>query len=460
MRLSNFCCSSLALAGAAWLLVPTRGSAYVIAGSGLPPGQRDARVYNNFTDATANDNLTPDPDFPGALGARMAIWKACVEWGSTLHGNGDGDPSQPGGLGSGGANFDAAFAGEADGVGSADDNVFSELGGSNGGIYAFTETPTSDGWRIRFYSIWNWSDGPGISIGSGNVDIQGIATHEYGHALGLDHSSVPSATMFPSTGNGVSLRSIEQDDIDGVRAIYGVASPTKPTITAVAVSGTTITITGHDFAASGNEIWFAAPGQTPASIPSPLVVLPGQVSTGGGTQLSVGTPAGAADGDILVKVPGSGFDTVSNAWPVDLNPGPACNTPSNSCVQSPNSFSPFGARMGFSGSNSIAQNDLTLIAQDIPPLKLTIFYYGRTANGLYPFANGTRCIDAPLYRLLPATTSDLLGVATRLVDVHNLPQGGGMLPGSEMHASAYYRDPAAGGAFFNTADVLSWIWCP
>jgi hypothetical protein len=116
--------------------------------------------------------------------------------------------------------------------------------------------------------------------------------------------------------------------------------------------------------------------------------------------------------------------------------------------------------MGFTGSNSIAQNDLSLQCYDIPPGHLTIFYYGRSANGSYAFGNGTRCIDGPLYRLLPAVNADATGAAVRALDVNNLPAGGSMIAGSTMNASAYYRDPAAGGAFFNTADVLSWIWCP
>jgi len=461
MKLWNWISCSAALAGAAWVLLPTRGEAWVVIGTGLNTTQRDFRIYNNFTDSTANDNVTPDPNFPGSLGAVMAIWKACAEWGSRLHGNGNGDPSQPGDIGSGGANFDAAFAGEANGVGSADDNILSEISGSSGGVLAYTELPSEDGWRIRFYSTWQWADGPGTGIGSGTIDIQGVTTHEFGHALCLGHTSVPGATMGATIiGNGVAMRSIEADDIGGVQAIYGVASANKPVITGVTVNGSTITITGAHFAPTGNEIWFRTSGQTLDTILNPLTVLAGQVSTAGGTQLSVGTPPLADDGDILVKVPGLSFDTLSNAWPADINAGPGCNTPGNTCVQSPNSVSPFGAGMGYTGSTSIAQNNTTLLCYDIPPLKLTIFYYGRTANGSYPFGNGTRCIDGPLYRLLPAVTSDNSGTATRVIDLNNMPPGGSMIPGSTMHASAYYRDPAAGGAFFNTADVLSWIWCP
>jgi hypothetical protein len=460
MQMRNWIASSLALAGAAWVLLPTRGDAYVVLGTGLGPDQRDVRIYNNFTDPTANDNVTPDANFPGALGAPMAIWKACVEWGSTLHGSGNGDPSQLGGLGSGGANFDAAWAGLADGVGSTDSNIVSELAGSSGGVLAFTELPSENGWRIRFYSTWTWADGPAVGIGSGTMDIQGIATHEYGHALGLGHSVVPGSTMLAGvSGNAVPLRSIEMDDSDGIQAVYGVASAGKPKITGLAINGSTLTISGQNFAATGNEIWFTAPSVTSELLANPLVVVSGMDSTGAGTQITVGTPSTAGDGDILVKIPGTGFDSVSNAWPADVNPGPVCNTPSNSCVLNPNSYSIFGATMTYTGTTSIAQNNLTLVCYDIPPLKGTLFY-GRSSNGLFPFGNGTRCIDSPLYRLKPATQSDALGVATRVVDLNNLPPGGSMLPGSQMHASAYFRDPAAGGALFNSADVLNWIWCP
>lgn len=460
-KMRNWLSSSLALAGAAWVFVPMRGEAYQIVGAGLAPGQRDVRIYNNFTDAAANDNVAAHTNFPGALGAPMAMWKACVEWGSVLHGNGNGDSSQPGGLGSGGANFDAAWAGEADGVGSTDANIVSELAGSSGSVYAFTELPADNGWRIRFYSVWNWADGPDVGIGAGTIDIQGIMTHEYGHALGLGHSVSPGSTMLAGvSGNGVSLRTIETDDADGVQAIYGTISAGKPRITGIAISGSTITITGQNFAATGNEVWFTAPNTTPEGNTAPLVVVGAQASTGGGTQISVGTPSTAGDGDILVKIPGTGFDTVSNAWPADVNPGPACNTPHNTCVMNPNSYSLFGASMAYAGTTSYAQNDLTLMCYDIPPLKGTLFYYGRTANGFFPFGNGTRCVDTPLYRLKPATTSDVMGIAIRVIDLNDMPTGGSMLPGSEMHASAFFRDPAAGGAAFNSADVLSWIWCP
>ncbi|WP_425397049.1 matrixin family metalloprotease [Aeoliella sp.] len=60
----------------------------------------------------------------------------------------------------------------------------------------------------------------------GVVDIIEIAVHEIGHALGLDHEDPSNATaiMNPSYGNrysGPGSAFLFQDDIDGIRAIYG-----------------------------------------------------------------------------------------------------------------------------------------------------------------------------------------------------------------------------------------------
>lgn len=51
------------------------------------------------------------------------------------------------------------------------------------------------------------------------IDLVTVAAHEIGHALGLGHSNVACALMNPFY-NG-SQRYLAQDDIDGIRAIYG-----------------------------------------------------------------------------------------------------------------------------------------------------------------------------------------------------------------------------------------------
>ncbi|MEM7308383.1 MAG: matrixin family metalloprotease [Planctomycetota bacterium] len=310
--------ATAAVAGSALLFPAEAPAGYSTIGGALGIGQRDLRVFDNFSAPEANDNTTADPSFPGYTGAELAIWKAAVEWGSELHGDGQGDPHQPGGLGSGGANFDLSWQGNATGTGSINQNIHSQVSGSNGGVLAYCETPISDGWRIRYYSAWVWDDGPDAPP-FGRMDLQGVATHELGHALGLGHSTTVGATMYATvSGNGVTQRSIEADDAAGLQSIYGVKSPTKPRITQSSVNTVagTVTLTGQSFAATGNQVWFTRAASSSPSV-DPIVRVSGVASGAGGTSITVAIPAAAGPGDVLVRVPGSGHAALSNAWPLD-----------------------------------------------------------------------------------------------------------------------------------------------
>ena len=57
---------------------------------------------------------------------------------------------------------------------------------------------------------------------SGTQYVADIATHEIGHFLGLDHSSDPSATMYPTAMPGIDT--LSADDVAGVQALYGPAA--------------------------------------------------------------------------------------------------------------------------------------------------------------------------------------------------------------------------------------------
>jgi hypothetical protein len=99
---------------------------------------------------------------------------------------------------------------------------------SNGSAIATTYW-WSSGSRIIDADIVFW-DGAfqffaGSSGCSGGFYIEDIAAHEFGHALGLGHSTVTSATMYPSVSScATGNRTLDADDIAGVRALY----PSQP----------------------------------------------------------------------------------------------------------------------------------------------------------------------------------------------------------------------------------------
>ena len=85
-------------------------------------------------------------------------------------------------------------------------------------------------WDSRF-TFYTGSSGCGGIANS--AYLEDIATHELGHALGLNHSTVATATMYPSYGYcSQELRTLDPDDIAAVQALYpGSASATDGTAT-------------------------------------------------------------------------------------------------------------------------------------------------------------------------------------------------------------------------------------
>ena len=385
------------------LSAPADLAAFVVTGEFLPLTQRDMRVFNNFSDAVANDNLVPHPNFPGQVGAPLAIWKAHVEWASDPYaGNGKGDPlpSNPVLVGCG-ANFDNTFQGFASSPGTTNDNVHSELLDSSGSTVAFTETPITDGWRTRYISAWTWSDGPGLA-GNGQLDLQAVATHQVGHTLGLGHSSVSGATMAATiSGTGEGARSVETDDCFGVQAIYGVLSPSKPHIEALSGSksiGGTLVITGANFVPVGNEVWFTRD----ASDGEPVKVL-GVTSLQGGTRIEVAIPAGVADGEVLVKVGAvSDGSALSNAFPVgfvDAPPVAGAFTPIEPGLGPVGGTEPW---LGGAGDLSPGTGSLLLLVEDAPAQAAGLLFVS-LQEGAAPLKGGT-LYAVPIAALFPIAT--------------------------------------------------------
>ncbi|RJO65835.1 MAG: hypothetical protein C4523_15215 [Myxococcales bacterium] len=97
------------------------------------------------------------------------------------------------------------------------------LGG--GGVLAFTPsvTNTSTGQILEsdvyYNKVTKW-DTSGNPSGP-KVDVQSVAYHEIGHQVGLSHSGVSDATMFPYIQAGIASRSPEPDDNISPVLVYG-----------------------------------------------------------------------------------------------------------------------------------------------------------------------------------------------------------------------------------------------
>ena len=322
-KFSQLSIGALALFGASSLMITDEADSYATLGFSLGTGQRDFRLNNNFADGAANNNTTADPNWPGYDGAELAIWKSAAEWGSDAFGDGSGDPTQNK-IGNGGANFNPVWNGNAQGHGTGR-NIISAINGSGGGAIAWMYVGSS-GWTIEFLDDdFTFSDGPG-SIGGSQMCIQAINTHEYGHALGLDHSNVRGATMWPSASYGsTGPRSINSDDQAGVQAIYGVMDANMPYIDDIqgstAAGGTAIVI-GGNYTADRCRIWFNSDvlnNQQSGGEPYKLGSL---TSTNGGTQISFTVPtSGIETGGIHVKLDGGG-ESLSEGHPFELGSSP------------------------------------------------------------------------------------------------------------------------------------------
>jgi hypothetical protein len=84
-----------------------------------------------------------------------------------------------------------------------------------GGILAHAYRP-SDG-RFHYDGDETWS----VGANPGAYDLETVALHEIGHLLGLGHSSVEGAIMFPTIRPGVT-QSLHGDDVQGIKALYNV----------------------------------------------------------------------------------------------------------------------------------------------------------------------------------------------------------------------------------------------
>lgn len=82
-----------------------------------------------------------------------------------------------------------------------------------GGILAHAFAP-SDG-RLHFDVDEKWT----VGVVFNEFDVETVALHELGHVLGLAHSKIEAAIMWPLIDPGAT-KGLNPDDVDGIRALY------------------------------------------------------------------------------------------------------------------------------------------------------------------------------------------------------------------------------------------------
>ena len=140
---------------------------------------------------------------------------------------------------------------------------------------------------------------------------------------------------------------------------------------------------------------------------------------------------------------------------------PGCHEVVPYCPTTAHSAGP-GALLSTVGSTSIAGNGLSLVVAEGVPSEFGLFFYGFGRDSV-PFGNGTRCVLAPLYRILPPVQTDAAGFVSYPLDFTAPPLGSGpgqLLAGDVASFQFWFRDPQAGGAMFDASSAIEVRFCP
>ena len=178
-----------------------------------------------LTNGAGNTVITPESDPVAALQAAMSTWNTAS-----------------------GADLDLSVTAIA---------IDRETGGDGRNVITFEDTPSNRSvvgsaiaittyYFIPSRGVITDSDivfSPDITFATtptlGAYDLQSIATHELGHAIGVGHTPLRSAVMFPySLPEDTSARTLSQDEIAFVRDVHTRESPLG------SISGTLTTPSG------------------------------------------------------------------------------------------------------------------------------------------------------------------------------------------------------------------------
>ncbi|KAJ7943581.1 putative Metalloendoproteinase 1 [Quillaja saponaria] len=89
------------------------------------------------------------------------------------------------------------------------------------GTLAHAFSPPSGRFHLDGAEDWVVSGDASTSSLPSAVDLESVAVHEIGHLLGLGHSSVEDAIMYPTISSRSRKVELVNDDIQGIQKLYG-----------------------------------------------------------------------------------------------------------------------------------------------------------------------------------------------------------------------------------------------
>jgi peptidoglycan hydrolase-like protein with peptidoglycan-binding domain len=88
-----------------------------------------------------------------------------------------------------------------------------------GSVLAHAYYPPPNGGDIAGDAHFDEAEGWSVNLPATGIDLYTVGAHEFGHSLGLAHSAVGAALMYPYYGG--PHRHLDADDIAGIQALYG-----------------------------------------------------------------------------------------------------------------------------------------------------------------------------------------------------------------------------------------------